>query len=127
MAKDVTEPRRVRVYAAGAPWEAELVAAGLRNHGVDAVLRSPAGPRFGAALPTLDAAPEIWVPAHQAETARRIIESPPADDDEDGRLSLTDAGGDLAVAGAGERPCPECGQTNPGHFSTCWSCQSGLR
>lgn len=33
---------------------------------------------------------------------------------------------ELEAPAAPDRPCPHCGEPNPGNFSSCWNCQKSL-
>ena len=91
----MTDTPWIRVYAASNSIEAEVVAAALKHHGLNVQLRPATPTGFGAALPTLDQPPTLWVPADEAEEAHKIIETATTDhaQSETGRLSLpTDDG-----------------------------------
>ncbi len=98
-----------RVHIAATLLDAQLAADTLAGAGIAAhILNIHAVGALGD-LPFLHAQPELWVDndAH-AERARVILA-----ETRDVPLSC-------------EKPCPHCGEVNPGHFLSCWHCDGGL-
>jgi len=97
-----------RVYTAPDLIDAQLVSdtlasAGIANH----IFNVNAVGALGE-VPYPNALPEIWVD-EEADAPRA--------------QALLHAARTTQVM---ERPCPHCGEANPGDFLTCWSCGSAL-
>lgn len=78
----------IPVYRARDALEAHVVASALENAGIEVRTKPADRSGFGAALPTLDAGPAVWVRSTSAEDARALIDD--AKKGEAGRLSLAD-------------------------------------
>ena len=83
------QDRWIQIYTAHDALEAHVVASALEHAGIDVRLLPPDSSGFGAALPTLDRAPTVWVRADDEGRARALIDN--AGDSEVGRLSFTDS------------------------------------
>ena len=88
----------ILLYVPNNELEGHVVVSALEHAGVDAQLRPADRGGFGAALPTLDSPPAIWVRESDVEQAKMVIDQ--AADSESGRLSIADTiGGDLGLPG----------------------------
>lgn len=94
----------VRVHASRTVAEAHVVRHTLGAAGIDTQVRGEARASLGGEIPMSDAMVEVYVPEPFAEEARRILDEVEND------------------ARREPRRCPGCGEENPGHFASCWSC-----
>ncbi len=98
-----------RVHVASTLLDAQLAADALASAGIAARLLNTHAVGALGELPFLNAQPEVWVD-DDAQAARACavlaaIQNTPASD---------------------EKACPHCGETNPGHFLSCWRCGGRL-
>lgn len=98
-----------RVHIAPTLLDAQLAADALSSLGiVTHIFNANVAGALGE-VPFMQAQPEIWVDDDaQAPRAREAL------------AGLRDA--PLRE----EKPCPACGETNPGNFMSCWQCGSAL-
>lgn len=97
-----------RVHIAPTLLDAQLAADTLAAVGIPThILNTHAAGGLGE-LPFLQAQPEIWVDDADAARARAMLAAA------------------RAVPAANEKPCPHCGEANPGHFLSCWHCGGRL-
>ncbi len=95
-----------RVFTAQNLAEARLLADALGRAGIATKVFNEFAQGAMGDIPFLQALPEIWVVEEgDQERAERLIaemrrETPPGPD----------------------RPCPDCGEMNPGSFGRCWNC-----
>ena len=85
-------------------YEPYLIKDWLLKNNLDAVVRGFDLASLGA-LPNTEDSPSVWVPAHQAEDAARLI------------LEFQEG----TVSGHAWQ-CEACNEENPGEFGSCWSC-----
>lgn len=99
-----------KLYSAAHLQEAYLLIHRLSHAGIEArVLNEHAVGAVGE-IPFLHAFPEVWlVDADDEARARAIVR-----EFEDRR------------ADGPPRPCPSCGEENPGGFELCWRCGVGI-
>ncbi|MFG0316730.1 MAG: putative signal transducing protein [Planctomycetota bacterium JB042] len=88
---------------------AMLAAEGIEGRVVGENLQTAAG-ELGMSY---NALPRVWVPGEQAGRARELIRA-----HERERSAPADA------APAAPWVCPGCGESVPGEFDLCWSCQT---
>lgn len=81
-----------------------LASLGIPNH----IFNANAAGALGE-VPFVNAQPEIWVEDDdQAARAREALAS------------------SASVEIGSDKICPHCGETSPGHFLSCWRCNSAL-
>ncbi len=100
-----------RIFTARDLAEARLLADALEWAGISTRIFNEFAQGALGDIPFLQALPEIWVVEEgDQERAEHLIaemrrEAPPGPD----------------------RPCPDCGEMNPGSFGRCWNCGTGLQ
>ena len=98
-----------RVHIAPTLLDAQLAADALASLGIVAhIFNANAAGALGE-VPFMQAQPEIWVDddaqaTHAREALAGLRDAPPRD----------------------EKACPDCGETNPGNFLSCWQCGRAL-
>lgn len=98
-----------KVFTAEHISEAGLIRSYLEQHNVPSQLRNEYVSGALGDLPFMTSSPEIWVDSSIVSTAAKLI----------AELNQPNI----------ERPewsCSECSEANPGNFSSCWNCQSGV-
>jgi hypothetical protein len=98
-----------RVHIAPTLLDAQLAADALSSLGiVTHILNANAAGALGE-VPFMQAQPEVWVDDDtQAARAREVLAGLR-------NAPLRD-----------EKICPQCGETNPGNFMSCWQCGGAL-
>jgi hypothetical protein len=98
-----------RVHIAPTLLDAQLAADALSSLGiVSHILNANAAGALGE-VPFMQAQPEVWVDDdRQAARAREVLAGLR-------NAPLRD-----------EKICPQCGETNPGNFMSCWQCGGAL-
>ncbi len=97
----------VVVFSSLNPTEVHLVRSMLTREGIGSRVQGQFRTGLAGEIPVDDARTELFVPAPRAAEATVII--------------------DAARAAADvERPCPACGESNPGAFELCWSCGADI-
>lgn len=98
-----------RVHIAPTLLDAQLAADALSSLGIAThVLNANAAGALGE-VPFMQAQPEVWVDADNQESrAREVL------------AGLSNA------PLRNEKPCPHCGEMNPGNFLSCWQCGVAL-
>ncbi|MDQ1314448.1 MAG: hypothetical protein QG662_557 [Pseudomonadota bacterium] len=98
-----------RVHFAPTLLDAQLAADALSSLGIDSrILNANAAGALGE-LPFMQAQPEVWVDDDTQETwAREVL------------------AGLLNALPKAEKRCPQCGESNPGNFLSCWQCGNAL-
>lgn len=98
-----------RVHIAPTLLDAQLAADALSSLGiVTHILNANAAGALGE-VPFMQAQPEVWVDDdRQAARAREVLAGLR-------NAPLRD-----------EKICPQCGETNPGNFMSCWQCGGAL-
>ena len=106
----------VVIFRTGDDLEASLVCEQLVSEGVQAMIVGDTLHTFGGGLPTPALSHlGILVHRHREADARRIVDA----------WIRSHSSGDGADA-TGDQPawrCPQCDETNDGHFELCWNCQ----
>ena len=80
-----------RIYLAESVVEAQVLVSALQHNGIEARLKPADGSGFGAALPTLNPGPAVWVRRADLEAAREIVDN--AADSAIGQVSVADSDG----------------------------------
>ncbi|MBW8328788.1 MAG: DUF2007 domain-containing protein [Thiobacillus sp.] len=98
-----------RVHIAPTLLDAQLAADALSSLGIAShIFNANAAGALGE-VPFMQAQPEIWVDDDAQEArAREVL------------ACLHDA------PARDEKACPQCGETNPGNFMSCWQCGGAL-
>lgn len=98
-----------RVHIAPTLLDAQLAADALSSLGIAThILNANAAGALGE-VPFMQAQPEVWVDDdRQAARAREVLAGLR-------NAPLRD-----------EKICPQCGETNPGNFMSCWQCGGAL-
>lgn len=98
-----------RVHIAPTLLDAQLAVDVLSSVGIAAHVFNANAAGATGEVPFMQAQPEIWV-EDETQTARAG----------DILAGLRDA------PARDEKPCPHCGETNPGNFLSCWQCGHAL-
>ncbi|MCC7082609.1 MAG: DUF2007 domain-containing protein [Burkholderiales bacterium] len=100
----------IKAYTAANLQDAHILLGLLRSAGIEArVLNANAQGGLGE-IPFSQTYPEIWL-TH----ARDLIRARPVFE-----------GFERPSPGAPPRPCPVCGEENPGGFEICWNCAASM-
>jgi len=98
-----------RVHIAPTLLDAQLAADALSSLGiVTHIFNANVAGALGE-VPFMQAQPEIWV-----------------DDDAEATRAREALAGLRDAPLRDEKPCPACGETNPGNFMSCWQCGRAL-
>jgi len=98
-----------RVHIAPTLLDAQLAVDALSSLGiVTHIFNANAAGALGE-VPFMQAQPEVWVDDDAQEARAR-----------EALAGLCDA------PARGEKACPQCGETNPGNFLSCWQCGGAL-
>ncbi|MBW8371806.1 MAG: DUF2007 domain-containing protein [Thiobacillus sp.] len=98
-----------RVHIAPTLLDAQLAADALSSLGiVSHIFNANAAGALGE-VPFMQAQPEIWVDDDAQEAQAREV-----------------LAGLRNAPLRDEKPCPHCGETNPGNFMSCWQCGGAL-
>lgn len=98
-----------RVYSANTLLEAQLAADVLAQLGIPSHIFNANAAGAVGELPFTQVLPEVWI---DDETQIGLA-----------RTALAEL--DRCSSGA-EKPCPTCGELNPGNFLSCWKCGQAL-
>lgn len=97
----------VVVYSSLNMAEVHLVRSLLTREGIGSRIRRQFLAPLMGEIPADDARAELLVPLDRAPTATAVIDAARNSEDV-------------------ERPCPGCGEMNPGAFELCWACGADL-
>lgn len=98
-----------RVHIAPTLLDAQLAADVLTSLGIAShIFNANAAAALGE-VPFMQAQPEVWIEDDTQESRAREV--------------LADLSNALPRA---EKTCPDCGESNPGNFLSCWQCGHAL-
>jgi len=98
-----------RVHIAPTLLDAQLVVDALSSLGITTYIFNANAAGALGEVPFMQAQPEIWVEDDSQEYRAREV--------------LADF---LSIKPGPDKPCPRCGERNPGNFMSCWQCGGTL-
>jgi hypothetical protein len=98
-----------QIYLAANLPDAQIAVDTLASRGIKAHIFNANAVGGMGELAATQAWPEVWVDEDaDAEAAMRLLQEL------------------HAAVNMGSRPCPQCGEENPGNFLSCWNCGQAL-
>jgi len=81
----------------------------LQEAGIECSIRNEGGAGLSGEVPFTEVYPELWV-NDDGDEARAL------------ELLAAQSGAQAAALDSPDWTCPQCGETVPGNFETCWNC-----